>query len=129
MENFPPPLKEKLPSDAVSPSRQDPGPGPGVALYREIFPCGQYIYPQGRGGGFPWTQYPQGTAIVVIGGDGQVPVPPPVPETLPVEEDNTYHMQQQDLSYLSYILSSWQRAVIALANLYPEIPTFPTHTQ
>jgi hypothetical protein len=34
-------------------------------------------------------------------------------------------MQRRDLSYLCYILSSWQRAGIALANLSPEIPTFP----
>jgi hypothetical protein len=108
IEKFPLPLKEELPLDE-SPSPQSPG----VVRHSGIV---------------PWAHYPQGTTIIVIGGDGHLPTPP-VPETLPAEEDDTYRMERRDLSYLSYILSSWQRAVIALANLSPEIPTFPALAQ
>jgi hypothetical protein len=78
---------------------------------------------------FPWTGYPQGTVILVVGGNGgKVHAPPPVPETLPAEQDDTYRIERRDLSYLSYILSSWQRAVIALATKRPA-QSFPTFTQ
>jgi hypothetical protein len=108
IEKFPLPLKEELPLDE-SPSPQSPG----VVRHSGIV---------------PWAHYPQGTTIIVIGGDRHLSTPP-VPETLPTEEDNTYRMERRNLSYLSYILSSWQRAVIALANLSPEIPTFPALAQ
>jgi hypothetical protein len=116
MEKFHPPLKEELPSaESLSPQSR------GAVLYRGSFPWTHY--PQDRGGSFGWTNYPQGTAIVVIGGDGHFP--PPVPGTLPAAEDDTYRMERRDLSYLSYILSSWQRAAIALAIKKPS-RSFPT---
>jgi hypothetical protein len=45
-----------------------------------------------------------------------------------VAENDNYHMERRELSYLSFILSSWQRAVIVLAIEKPS-RSFPTYTQ
>ena len=89
---FPPPLKEALPSGASQGH-------PATVVYRQLF---------------PWELYPPGTAVLVLGA-AQDPPPTPSPESLPSAEDDNYRLERRELSYLSFILSSWQRGVLALA--------------
>ena len=104
---FPPPLKEALPSDS------SPG-NPAAVVYRNLS---------------PWEMYPPGTAVVILGAtQNPPPPPPPPPASLPAAEDDNYRLERRDLSYLSFILSSWQRGAIALAAARPA-RAFPTHAQ
>jgi hypothetical protein len=90
---FPPPCKENLPSDALNQQANWPSNGNAVNLYRSLF---------------PWGLCP-GTGVVVLSKG----TPPSFP-TLPFAEDDTYRIERRELSYLSsYILSSWQRGVLA----------------
>jgi hypothetical protein len=55
--------------------------------------------------------------------------PPPFP-TLPSTEDDTYRIERRELSYVSYILSSWQRGVLACeAEDVKKKQVFPTYDQ
>jgi hypothetical protein len=103
---FPPPCKESLPSDALN--RLANSNGNAVNLY----PL------------FPWALY-SGTGVVIL----SKVTPPPFP-TLPSAEDDTFRIERRELSYLSYILSSWQRGVLAWeAEDVKKKQVFPTYDQ
>jgi hypothetical protein len=102
---FPPPLKEALPSDASQGY-------PATVVYREHF---------------PWELYPSGTAVIVLGANQGYPPPPPPPsQSLPASEDDNYGLERRNLSYLNFILSSWQRGAMDLALKNPA-RSFPTY--
>ena len=105
--NFPPPLKEALASDTTARGN------PAVVVYRTQF---------------PWELYPPGSSVVVVVGGENQNVPPPPPNDLPAGEDNNYRVERRDLSYLNYILASWQRGVVQVGASNPE-RAFPTYSQ
>jgi hypothetical protein len=65
------------------------------------------------------TSPPPGTTFALL---GLYPSPPP--PVLPSSEDDSCRIERRELSYLSYILASWQRRILTL----PE-DTFPTFEQ
>jgi hypothetical protein len=105
MSKFPPPLKEALPSDASQ------GHPAATVIYRQLS---------------PWELYPPGTAVVVVAANQESPPPSPPPQSLPASEDNNYRLERRELSYLSFILSSWQRGAMALALQNPD-RSFPAY--
>jgi hypothetical protein len=109
--NFPPPLRGECPSDVSRPA------APGET-YNQLF---------------PWHLMPPTGTVVVIGphahvGDAHVPIPSPPADDLlaDVASDDNYRMERRDVSYLNYILASWQRACIAAAAGSAGAWAFPT---